>query len=133
MVAYLNYVVKNLLFAYIGKTKMQISCSSSQADQCLHFSLPGKYNCYNFLIQNLKTLLAGQAGFCLTWLKTPEDRFLAHLSQRLIGELIVYPCSVVVVVVLVHHFQRSSPLKLLDQSKPNFMWSLLGKGERKFV
>ena len=29
-----------------------------------------------------------------------------------------------------HHFQRSS-LKPLGQSKPNFMWSLLGKGERK--
>ena len=56
------------------------------------------------------------------------NTFLAHLSRRLIGELIVYPCSVVVVVV-VHHFQTSSPLKLLDQSKPNFMWSLLGKGE----
>ena len=24
------------------------------------------------------------------------------------------------------HFQRSSPLKPLGQSKPNFMWSLLG-------
>ena len=32
----------------------------------------------------------------------------------------------------VHHFQRSS-LKPLDQSKPNFIWSLLGKGEPKFV
>ena len=31
------------------------------------------------------------------------------------------------------HFQTSSPLKPLGQSKPNFMWSLLGKGERKFV
>ena len=33
----------------------------------------------------------------------------------------------------VHHFQRSSSLKPLGQSKPNFMWSLLGKGERKFI
>ena len=31
------------------------------------------------------------------------------------------------------HFQTSSPLKPLGQSKPNFMWSLLGKGERKFI
>ena len=31
------------------------------------------------------------------------------------------------------HFQTSSPLKPLGQSKPNFMWSLIGKGERKFV
>ena len=30
------------------------------------------------------------------------------------------------------HFQTSSPLKPLGQSKPNCMWSLLGKGERKF-
>ena len=56
---------------------------------------------------------------------------LAHLSQELIGELIVYPCSVVVVVVVVvvHNFQTSSSLKPLGQSKPNFMWSILGKGE----
>ena len=32
----------------------------------------------------------------------------------------------------VHHFQRSSP-KPLSQSKPNFIWSLHGLGERKFV
>ena len=35
------------------------------------------------------------------------------------GELIVYPCSVVRPSV-VHHFQRSSALKPLGQSKPNF-------------
>ena len=33
----------------------------------------------------------------------------------------------------VHHFQRSSSPKPLGQSKPNFMWSLHGSGERKFV
>ena len=57
------------------------------------------------------------------------------------GELIVYPLSrrpsssvrPSVRRPSVHHFQRSSPLKLLDQSKPNFIWSLLGKGERKFI
>ena len=40
------------------------------------------------------------------------------------GELIVYPCSVVRPSVrrpsVVHHFQRSSSLKQLGQSKPNF-------------
>ena len=36
-------------------------------------------------------------------------------------------------VVVRSHFQTSSPLKPLGQSKPNFMWSLLGKGERKFI
>ena len=30
-------------------------------------------------------------------------------------------------------FQASDPLKPLGQSKPNFMWSLLWKGERKFI
>ena len=29
--------------------------------------------------------------------------------------------------------QRSSSLKWLDQSKPNFMWIILRKGERKFI
>ena len=29
------------------------------------------------------------------------------------------------------HFQTSSPLKPLDQSKPNFMWSLLWEGGTK--
>ena len=52
------------------------------------------------------------------------------------GELIVYPwsgsCHTSSVIVC-SHFQTSSPLKPLDQSKPNFMWSLLGKGERKFI
>ena len=33
----------------------------------------------------------------------------------------------------VHHFQRSSSPKLLGQSKSNFIWSLSGMGERKFV
>ena len=54
--------------------------------------------------------------------------FLAHLSQRLIGELIGYPWSDVVVRP---QFQTSS-LKPLGQSKPNFMWSLLGKWGIKF-
>ena len=36
------------------------------------------------------------------------------------GELIVYPCSVVRPSSVVHHFQRSSSLKQLGQSKPNF-------------
>ena len=62
--------------------------------------------------------------------------FFAHLSRRLTGELIVYPCSVnvvVVVVVVVHTFQSTSSLKPLGQSNSNFMWSILRKGEQKFV
>ena len=81
------------------------------------------------------------------WRAAPDislrGSFLAHLSRRLTGELIVYPgsgvrpSSSVVVrrpsVVRRPQFQRSSPLKPLSQSKPNFMWSILRKGERKFI
>ena len=66
--------------------------------------------------------------------------FLAHLSRRLIGELIVYPWSgvrrrpsYVVRPSVVHNAQTSSSQKPLGRSKPNFMWSLLGKGEQNFV
>ena len=56
--------------------------------------------------------------------------FLAHLSQRLIGELIVYPWSVVrrpsSSSSVVHNAQTSFSLKPLGRSKPNFMLSLLG-------
>ena len=62
---------------------------------------------------------------------------LAHLSRRLIGELIVYqwsgvrrpsvrPSSVRPSSVVVHNAQRSSSPKPLVRSKPNFMWSFLG-------
>ena len=53
---------------------------------------------------------------------------LAHLSRRFMGELIVYPCSSVCLSSssVRSHFQRASPLKLPGQSKPNFMWRLLG-------
>ena len=59
------------------------------------------------------------------------EGFLAHLSQRLIGELIVYSCSGVrpsssSYVVVVHNAQTSSSPKPLARSKPNFMWRLLG-------
>ena len=32
-----------------------------------------------------------------------------------------------------HYFQSFSSLKLLDQSKPNCMWSLLGKGGGNYI
>ena len=35
--------------------------------------------------------------------------------------------------VVCQHFQTSSPQKPLGRLKPNFMWSHLGTGERKFV
>ena len=57
------------------------------------------------------------------------EGFLAHLNQRLIGELIGYPWSGVrpsSVVVRRTQFQTSSSPKPLGRSKSNFMWSLLG-------
>ena len=35
--------------------------------------------------------------------------------------------------VYFHNNETSSPLKPLGQSKPNFIWSILGRGERKFT
>ena len=56
--------------------------------------------------------------------------YLAHLSRRLIGELIVYPWSgvrrrpsSVRRPSVVHNAQTSSSQKPLGRSKPNFMWS----------
>ena len=64
----------------------------------------------------------------------PQHRFLAHLSQRLIGEPIGYPWSGVRRRCRdCQQFQTSSPLKPLGQSKPNYMWSILGKGEQTFI
>ena len=62
--------------------------------------------------------------------------FLAHLSQRLIGKLIGYPSSGVRrrrPSSVRSQFQTSSSLKPLGKSKPNLMWSLLGKERRKFI
>ena len=59
--------------------------------------------------------------------------FLAHLSRRLIGELIVYPWSGgqrPSASVIDHNAQTSSSQKPLGRSKPNFMWSLLWYGEQ---
>ena len=50
-----------------------------------------------------------------------ENTFLAHLSRRLIGELIVYPWSGVRrPSYVVHNAQTSSSQKPLGRSKPNF-------------
>ena len=50
---------------------------------------------------------------------------LAHLSQRLMYT--DAPASVV------HNDQTSSSAKPLSPSKPNFVWSLYGYGDGKFV
>ena len=58
--------------------------------------------------------------------------FLAHLSRRFRGELLVYhwlrrPSSVC------QHFQTSSPLKPLGQLNSNFIFRLLRMREQNFV
>ena len=69
-----------------------------------------------------------------------EAFFLAHLSRRLMGELIVYQSlrrpSVRPSVrrpSVRQHFQTSSPLKPLGQLNSNFIWRLLRTREQKFV
>ena len=58
-----------------------------------------------------------------------ESRILAHLSRRLISELIGYSWSGLRPSSGIRrpsNAQRSSSPKPLGQLKPNFMWSLLG-------
>ena len=63
--------------------------------------------------------------------------FLAHLSRRLMGELIVYQSvrrpSFFCRPLVRPQFQTSSPLKPHGQSNSNFIWRLLRTRERKFV
>ena len=60
-------------------------------------------------------------GWILYEPRHEKSCFLAHLSRRLIGELIVYPWSGPASSI-VHNAQTSSQ-KPLGRSKPNFMWS----------
>ena len=62
-----------------------------------------------------------------------EERFLlAHLSWRLMGELIVYQ-SLRGLSSVRQNFQTSSLLKPQGQFNSNFIWRLLRTRERKFV
>ena len=58
-----------------------------------------------------------------------ESIFLAHLS--LLACWWAYSIAMVRRPSVVHHIQRSP--KPLGLSKPNFIWSLSGIGERKFI
>ena len=68
-----------------------------------------------------------------------QSPVLAHLSRRLTR--LAYRKAMLRRPSVVHRpssvvrpqFQRSSPLKPLGQSKPNFMWSIHRKVERKFI
>ena len=77
-----------------------------------------------------------------TWYCTPDQvtimiicllyAFFAHLSLRLMGELIVYQ-SLRRPSVVRPQFQTSYPLKPLSQLNSNFIWRLLRTREWKFV
>ena len=70
------------------------------------------------------------------WIGPIHPPLLAHLSRRLMGELIVYQSlrrPSVVRPSVRQHFQTSSPLKPLGQLNWNFIWRLLRMRERKFV
>ena len=56
---------------------------------------------------------------------------LGSWSDYSIGRHLSSVCMYYVCVC--QHFQKSSPLKPLGRLKLNFMWSLLGMGERKFL
>ena len=89
----------------------------------------------NFHIQEVQTSYPWNLEVPLNFFGSPT--FLAHLSRRLPGELLVYqwlrrPLSVRPSSVR-QHFQTSSPLKPLGQLNSNFIWRLLRVGERKFV
>ena len=129
------YNMSKLDFFACAKTKTQVSCAvTAQLISAFVFA--------TWIIKFLFFLNPKfQASFHRLWLHSlvcVRPGFLAHLSRRLTGELIVCPCSGVrrpssVGVRRRSQFQRSSPLKPLGQSKPNFMWSILRKGERKFI
>ena len=96
-------------------------------------------NCFQFKLTLSQTSrvrgqmpnISGLTRFCSLF-----HMFLAHLSRRLIGELIVYQWlrrPSVHPSVVPQHFQTSSPLKLLGQLNSYFIWRLHRMGERKFV
>ena len=83
--------------------------------------------------KNLCAKDAGCTGNKSTYVVTTlAPSFLAHLSRRLWGELLVYQWLRRPSVVR-QHFQTSSPLKPLGQLNSKFIWRLLRMGERKFV
>ena len=80
-------------------------------------------------IKGLKQSMGNEPNFliCILWYLV----FLAHLSRRLMGELIVYQSLQRPSVC--QCFQTSSPLKPLGQLNSNFIWWNFRAQERKFV
>ena len=119
-------------FFYLLENYLTILASSQVSDRCplgyLFFLLPE--NPANLLIR----LKSGRFFFGQS-----ESRFF-FCSPELLGsqgDLIVCPSSRHLSIrrrrPSVHQFQRSFPLKPLGQSKTNYMWGFLGKGEAKFI
>ena len=85
---------------------------------------------YNTLFRKQYRHRAGKAKIACVKL-----RLLAHLSRRLMGELISVPVTQASVdrPSFRPQFQTSSPLKPLGQLNSNFIWRLLRTWKRKFV
>ena len=87
------------------------------------------FDCCKMIVQ---TFIMPQIYKFSSLIQTVLLKFIAHLSQRLISELMAGIRTVVChpSVVRCQHFQTSSPQKPLGQLKPNFVWSLHGLGEQ---
>ena len=107
----LSHVMRKQDFCLCENIGADQLCSNCEADQRSYFRymdstipLLRKSEISSFYPSSV----AAQAGLCGTWSETLKTgflvswfiylswlRLLAHLSRRLTGELIVYPCSVV--------------------------------------
>ena len=88
----------------------------SRINEVMYFSIKYRYTIF-YRKKNIKFIY---------------NRLLAHLSRRLMGELIVYQSfrrpSVVCRPSVRPQFHTSSPLKPLGQTNSNFIWRILGHG-----
>ena len=108
------------IFVYVENIKDEFNL-----DVSLILSECSSTNEYDHCLLHTYTLVSVMYGFSLH-----RYVFLAHLSKMLIGELIGYPWSGVCRGRrrrCLQQSETSSPMKSLNQSKPNCMWSLLGK------
>ena len=91
--------------------------------------LPGRDFGITPVIRGLIGLIMHQS-FVTTW-QGKCAVFLAHLSRRLIGELIVY--KGICLLSVRQHFQTTSPLKPRSRFFSYFTYSIYRSGERIIV
>ena len=136
------------MLSYHSRFKLFAFPSPSLDSKILGFQLPRCFECPNFsdflifhrcltrLISLLEINLSLQLQLlytkCVSWaiviiFSTPEPK--AHWSSYRISR----PPSCVICPSVVHTLYTSCPQKPQGQSKSNFIWSLHGMGERKFV